>query len=155
MVTPHFKHGDPSLLRGSLRVLLFRARLGFLFGRRSVVLEHKGRRTGRLRRTPLVAVGRSDDSFVLCSNSGPDADWYRNVRAGPPIALWVGWGRYAVTQRFLAVSESATVLARYESAHPQAASRIKAKLGLEHDGTHTGRLRVAAQIPMVEMRLNR
>lgn len=134
-------------------VWLFRARLGFLFGKRIVMLEHEGRRSGKLRQTPLEVVTRDGNSYVLCSGTGPNADWYRNIKANPAKGLWVGSARHQVEQRFLEDSEAATVFTRYEADHPKAAKRLKDLMGVSHDGTHEGRVRMVAQIPMVEMRV--
>lgn len=134
-------------------VWLFRARLGFLLGMRIVMLEHRGRRTGKLRQTPLEVVHRDGNTFILCSGTGPKADWYRNIRAAPASALWVGSRRHAVEQRFLDDSEAATTFARYEQAHPKAAARLTGLMGVSHDGTHESRMEMVAKIPMVEMRL--
>ncbi len=134
-------------------VWLFRARLGFLFGKRIVMLEHIGRRSGRLRQTPLEVVKRDADAYILCSGTGPQADWYRNISNQPATALWVGTRRFLVDQRFLTPSEAATVFAGYERAHPKAAARLQQLMGVSHDGTHEGRVAMVTQIPMVEMRL--
>jgi deazaflavin-dependent oxidoreductase (nitroreductase family) len=134
-------------------VWLFRARLGFIFGKRIVMLEHIGRRSGKLRRTPLEVVKRSGDAYVLCSGTGTAADWYRNIRNQPATGLWVGARRYPVDQRFLSDSEAATVFAEYEQAHSKAAARLQQLMGVSHDGTHDGRVTMVKQIPMVEMRL--
>lgn len=134
-------------------VWLFRARLGFMFRKRIVMLEHLGRRTGRLRQTPLEVVQREGDAYILCSGTGSGADWYRNIKNRPAVALWVGSSRYAVDQRFLSANEAATVFAGYERAHPKAAARLQQLMGVSHDGTHAGRVTMVEQIPMVEMRL--
>jgi len=134
-------------------VWLFRARLGFLFGKRIVMLEHIGRRSGKLRKTPLEVVQRDGDSFVLCSGTGPNADWYRNLRSAPAAGLWIGSTRHEVEQRFLEDSEAATVFAGYEEAHPKAAARLTEIMGVSHDGTHQSRMEMVANIPMVELRI--
>ena len=134
-------------------VWLFRVRLGFIFGKRIVMLEHIGRRSGKLRQTPLEVVKRDQDAYTLCSGTGSNADWYRNIRNKPATALWVGSRRYPVDQRFLSDSEAATVFAEYERAHPKAAARLQQLMGVSHDGTHEGRMAMVTQIPMVELRL--
>lgn len=134
-------------------VWLFRARLGFTFGHRVVVLEHTGRRSGRLRQTPLAVIRRQDNSYTVCSETGPDADWYRNIKANPATRMWVGSHRYDVEQRFLDDSEAATALARCETDHPKIAARLTNALGDLHDGTHRGRMETVHKIPMVEFRL--
>jgi len=132
-------------------VWLFRARLGFLLGKRIVMLEHRGRRSGLIRYTPLEVVKREGDRYVLCSGTGPNADWYRNIKVNPPEALWVGATRHLAAARFLDPSEAATVFAGYERQHPKAASRLQDLMGISHDGTHEGRTAMVAKIPMVEL----
>ncbi|MCP3996110.1 MAG: nitroreductase family deazaflavin-dependent oxidoreductase [bacterium] len=131
----------------------FRARLGFLFGHRVVMLEHTGRRSDRLRQTPLAVIRRQDNSYTVCSETGPDADWYRNIKANPATRMWVGSHRYDVEQRFLDDSEAATALARCEADRPKTAARLTSRLGMPHDGTHQGRMKMVREIPMVELRL--
>ena len=135
-------------------VWLFRARLGFLFGKRFVMLEHVGRRSARLRQTPLEVIHRDGDAYIVCSGTGPNADWYRNIKKTPAVALWVGSRRSGAEQRCLDDSEAATVFAAYETAHSKAAEKLSNLMGVSHDGTHEGRMAMVADIPMVELRLN-
>jgi deazaflavin-dependent oxidoreductase (nitroreductase family) len=44
------------------------------------IVRHRGRRTGRLYRTP-VNLFRRGDSVVIALTYGPDRDWVRNVLA--------------------------------------------------------------------------
>jgi deazaflavin-dependent oxidoreductase (nitroreductase family) len=124
-------------------------------GHRIVMLEHRGRRSGLLRRTPLETVHRQGDRYVLCSGTGPKADWYRNLRAAPAEALWVGTHRYPVAQRFLPDEEAAAAFAAYEAAHPKAAARLSDMMGVSYDGSDAGRVAMVAQIPMVELAVQR
>jgi deazaflavin-dependent oxidoreductase (nitroreductase family) len=117
------------------------------------MLEHIGRRSGKLRQTPLEVVRREGDSIFLCSGTGPNADWYRNIKSQPAVGLWVGATRHEVEQRFLADSEAATVFAGYQEAHPKAAVRLMNMMGVSHNGTHESRAAMMAQIPVVELRL--
>jgi len=67
------------LVRRSTRIMLP------LAGRRwnpiFAIVEHRGRRSGRIYRTP-VAVRRVDGGFVLALAFGAQVDWYRNLVAG-------------------------------------------------------------------------
>jgi deazaflavin-dependent oxidoreductase (nitroreductase family) len=52
------------------------------------VLEHRGRRSGKVFRTPVV-VRPTPDGFVVPMPWGETTDWYRNVRAaGGCRILW-------------------------------------------------------------------
>lgn len=59
---------------------------------RILVLVHTGRRTGRLRRTPLN-FAEVDGELYVTAGFGAGADWYRNVRANPQVEVWLpdGW----------------------------------------------------------------
>ena len=54
------------------------------------VVEHRGRKTGRVYRTP-VAARRNDDGFSVALAFGAQVDWYRNlVAAGGGTIHWHG-----------------------------------------------------------------
>jgi deazaflavin-dependent oxidoreductase (nitroreductase family) len=54
------------------------------------ILEHRGRRSGKSFRTPVV-VRRVADGFVVPMPWGEGTDWYRNVRAaGAATIRWNG-----------------------------------------------------------------
>jgi deazaflavin-dependent oxidoreductase (nitroreductase family) len=59
------------------------------------LLEHRGRKSGRLHRTP-VAPRRVGDGFVIALPFGVDVDWVRNLAAaGQGTMVWKGH-RYPV-----------------------------------------------------------
>ena len=60
------------------------------------VVEHRGRKTGRVYRTP-VAARRSGDGFIIALAFGAQVDWYRNlVAVGGGTIRWRGTA-YSVT----------------------------------------------------------
>jgi deazaflavin-dependent oxidoreductase (nitroreductase family) len=72
--------------------LAYRLGLGWLFGHRVVLLEHRGRTTGRPVRTVLHVV-RWDPAtrhVLVAVRPGPSTDWYRNVLAHPPVRVTIG-----------------------------------------------------------------
>ena len=135
---------------------LYRARLGFLFGQRFLMIEHRGRRSGRLHRTVIEVAGRLDDppGYVCTSGTGPNADWYRNLQAGGLEAVWVGSATHAASVRFLAPDEAATVMAGYERAHPKTAAKLCDVMGVSYDGTREGLVEMMGRIPMVAFSLD-
>lgn len=50
------------------------------------VLEHQGRRTGRLYRIPVIAEP-TGDGFIFALTDGRKVDWYRNVAASGSCRL--------------------------------------------------------------------
>jgi deazaflavin-dependent oxidoreductase (nitroreductase family) len=54
------------------------------------VIEHRGRRSGKAFRTPVV-VRPTSDGFIVPMPWGESTDWYRNVRAASQTVIrWKG-----------------------------------------------------------------
>lgn len=74
--------------------LVYALGLGRLLGRLVLLLTTRGRRTGKLRVTPLQYEAIGDDVFVG-SARGTAADWYRNLVVDPRVEVRVGGRRFA------------------------------------------------------------
>jgi deazaflavin-dependent oxidoreductase (nitroreductase family) len=146
-----FSHKPAGWLKWMLRVptYLYRARLGFVFGDRFVMIEHRGRVSGVRYFTVIEVASQIQTEWVCASGTGPAADWYRNLRAGGLEALWVRSKRCGATVRFLSDEEAAGVMAAYERAHPRTAARLFAMMGVAYDGTDAGRIEMMNRVPMV------
>ena len=64
----------------------------FLRGAPVGILTHTGRRTGELRRTPLIYARRGDDLVIAASKGGFSGHpaWYYNVTANPLVRFQAG-----------------------------------------------------------------
>ena len=130
---------------------LYRAHLGFVFGNRFLMIEHSGRKSGNRYRTVLEVAGRQPEKneWIVTSGTGPNADWYRNLKVHGVDAVWIGATRHQATVRFLDAPEAAHVMAIYEADHPKAADKLFESMGVSYDGTDEGRVDLMARIPMV------
>jgi len=141
------------ILRIMLRcpVFLYRARLGWLVGHRLVLLTHRGRKTGRIRRTvvEVVRYDRATRACVVASAWGLQSDWYRNIKKTPALLVEIGHDRYVPAQRFLTREDAVAELRDYERRHPRAARAIGRYLGVAFDGTEASLDALAAALPMV------
>jgi len=134
---------------------LFRTRLGFVFGARMLMIEHRGRKSGKLFRTVLEVAGRGPSGeFIVTSGTGSRADWYRNLLAGGLEAVWIGSRRHAAALRELSPEEAGSVFAEYEHKHPKTAEVLMGRMGVSYDGTDEGRVAMMRKIPMVEFTLD-
>jgi deazaflavin-dependent oxidoreductase (nitroreductase family) len=99
---------------------VFRAGFGFVFGGRLMMLEHRGRVTGRRRYTVLeVAEHEGPTSIIVPSGFGPRAQWLRNVQVEPACGVSVGWRtRVPARATVLDAAETRVKLARYAAEHP-------------------------------------
>ncbi|MFE2436328.1 nitroreductase family deazaflavin-dependent oxidoreductase [Streptomyces sp. NPDC059409] len=134
-------------------ILLFRAGLGPLLGRRFLLLHHVGRVSGRDRRVVLevVAYEAPHRCWTVASGFGPRSDWYRNLRAQPKTFVQFGNRHHAVTARFLTPDEGAAIMADYGQKHPRTARRLCAYLGLPADGTEPALREAGRAIPFVRL----
>ena len=74
------------------------------------VLEHRGRTSGVVRRTPVVA-RRTDGGFVIPMPFGPSTQWSRNVlAAGEATLIWKGRPRRVSAPRMIGFEEAAPAL---------------------------------------------
>jgi deazaflavin-dependent oxidoreductase (nitroreductase family) len=122
-------------LRRLLRIPVFayRARLGWLFGGRLVLIEHIGRRSGRLHRTVLEVVehDRRSGAITVASGHGTGADWYRNLLAHPHAHMVVRRRRVPVHVRPVPEETGAHILTGYARRHPRAARHVVRMLGVD------------------------
>ncbi len=80
---------------------LYRSGKGWIVGRLILLLEHKGRRTGRVYATPLQ-YEKIQDAYYVGAARGLKSDWFRNLQADPCVHVWVG------TAEFDGVAETVT-----------------------------------------------
>jgi deazaflavin-dependent oxidoreductase (nitroreductase family) len=78
------------------------------------LMEHKGRRTGKLRTTPLVYLRDADRVVVVASQAGRPAHplWYRNIEADPDVNVQIRGGRRAMRAHTADASERAALWPR-------------------------------------------
>jgi deazaflavin-dependent oxidoreductase (nitroreductase family) len=138
--------------------LLYRWNLGWLLGRRFLLLTHVGRRSGRRRETVLEVIARrpADGEFMVLAALGRRAQWYRNLQAAPAVEVAVGRRRFQPAHRTLGEDEAVAVLADYERRNrlvaPIVRSVLSRLLGWRYDGTDTARRRLARELPIVAFR---
>jgi deazaflavin-dependent oxidoreductase (nitroreductase family) len=78
-------------------LLLWRLGLGYWFRWPQIfgcimVITHRGRKSGMLRRTPVNFTRIGEDLFCTAAY-GSQADWYRNILQDPDVEVWLpdGW----------------------------------------------------------------
>lgn len=105
---------------------LYRIGLGGLLGSRLVMIEHRGRTSGKTRYVVVECVERPSPAVVMvASGFGATAQWYRNIAANGVARVWTGWRRSVPsTARLLDAAESAERLREYAAVHPKAWDRL-------------------------------
>lgn len=133
-------------------IWVYRAGLGRVFGSRTLMLEHIGRRTGTNRYVVLEVIDHPDpDVYVVASGFGSRAQWFKNVQATPRVKISsAGRSSVPAEARILTTAEADAALQAYIARHPAAWSALKpaieSTLGqpiCEHD----------TALPMIEFRV--
>ena len=113
-----------------LPIQIYRFGLGFLLGKRFLLLEHIGRKTG-LPRHAVLEVIRHDpgqDAYYVVSGFGRSSDWYQNITKEPRVRIQVGrqWMRaYAET---LSSKQATTEILDYAARYPKTFRILAEKL---------------------------
>lgn len=101
-------------------IWLYRARLGFLFGSRTLMLEHIGRKSGARRYVVLEVIGHpTPDVYIVASGFGVRAQWFRNLIANPHVRVSIaGDEPREATARRLSPAEADAALSDYVRGTP-------------------------------------
>lgn len=85
-----------------------------------IVLETIGRRSGELRRTPVLGLRAGDDFIVLAANAGADRTpaWFLNLSAAGRAAVVADGARIPVVPRPLRGAERDRQWTRFVAMHP-------------------------------------
>jgi deazaflavin-dependent oxidoreductase (nitroreductase family) len=135
-------------------IRLYHWRLGWLLGHRFLLLEHRGRHSGKRYETVLEVVKwEPQGEVVVLSGWGPDADWYRNVTAGGDVRISIGDRSFPASHRVVAHDEAAQLLADYEHRNRYVRPVVNRMLGYlvrwDYDGSMEARRRLVEQLPIV------
>ena len=104
--------------------------LGWLLTKRMLQIEHVGRKSGLPRKTVLEVVEASHGEPIIVSGFGGKSAWLLNITANP--AITVIWGRDSFEATAVRITGDAAyeTFVRYTTAHPAAAKRLQAYLGV-------------------------
>lgn len=95
------------------------------------VLVHRGRKSGKLYRTPVevLADDPTRDELFVSPMWGRNSDWYRNVVAGGLVAVHVRGEERQVEWRELDEAGRRAALEAYRKAHPFYSRMVLGMLG--------------------------
>ena len=98
----------------------------------TLLLEHRGRKSGKLFASPLVYITDGDDVIIVASMGGRDENpqWYHNLRANPDCTL--GDERFAATE----VTDPAEYRRLYDQAEKVYAGYRDYKVTTARHGRH-------------------
>jgi deazaflavin-dependent oxidoreductase (nitroreductase family) len=138
-------------------VVLYSAGAGWVFGKRFLLLTHRGRRSGRLHRTVLEVVAWRPEAneAIVMSGFGTRSQWYRNIVAGGAEEMQIATRRFVPRIRVLDHDEALDVLRDYEFKHWIAAPLVRRLLsqllGFKYRGWRLDGRRAVEVLPLVSL----
>jgi deazaflavin-dependent oxidoreductase (nitroreductase family) len=143
-----------SALLFRLPIWLYRVGLGWLLGGRFLLINHIGRKSGKMRQV-VVEVVRHDketDSYIVAAGFGPQSQWYQNLRCQPEVTIQVGRRKLMVTAEFLTKEQGAVEMFDYSRRHPGTARQLSQLMGYRVDGSEADYREIGKRLPFVTFR---
>ena len=123
-----------------LPVYFYRFGLGWMLGKRFVLINHVGRKTGLPRQAVVEVVEREKGSgtITVVAGYGEKAQWYQNLRIRPEIIIQVGNRKIPVIARFVPPEKGEEIMLRYYQRYGAITGMLFKLLGYRWDGSVSG-----------------
>lgn len=118
-------------------ILFYKWGLGGIFGKRMLLLNHKGRKSGLSRKAVLEVVNHNPktNTYIINAGFGPKSDWYQNLLVQPNASIVVGKEQIDIQATSIHGEAGGDFLLGYSKDHPKEAKMISKLLGYQVDGT--------------------
>lgn len=137
-----------------LPIFLYHFKLGWLLGKRFLLLTTIGRKSGRPHRTVIEVVYFNPQSgaYTIASGWGRRSDWYKNLKKNPRVVVEVGLRKFEATAQQLESDEAEKLLLDYAQRHPLAFQEL-ARLMSSSVGENVAETchTVAQDIPLITL----
>lgn len=119
------------------------------------ILSYRGRRSGRMYRTPVEVIVEDRDrgEILVVPARGRQGDWYRNIIASGLAGVRLRGRSFDAAWRELSEEENRAALERYTSAHPRWARMIVRGLARKHHLSGDPSTAVANALPVLALSL--
>jgi deazaflavin-dependent oxidoreductase (nitroreductase family) len=155
------KIGEPSPPKGlklklfRVPIIIYRMRLGFLFGERFVLLKHWGRVSGDLRETVIEVIYQDKPSGKIYSASGfgDKSQWFKNISANSNVLITIKNTEHDAVSRVLLEREAEDILLRYAKSNPRSIKAVARLSGYEMDGSKTDIIEFSSVVKIIEFKI--
>ena len=152
--------GGPRPPRGLARmafrlpIWLYKLDLGWLLGKRALLLQHTGRKSGLVRETVLEVVRFNPDTntFLVAAGFGETSDWFQNLLHTPRAHIQVGSQKFEVTAERVPFPEAVDEFRTYALNHPGALKVLGSLLGVKLTGSDEDYPFLGRLMPLVKLR---
>jgi deazaflavin-dependent oxidoreductase (nitroreductase family) len=141
-------------LRFGLRlpIWLYRMKLGWLLGKRFLMLTQTGRKSGQPHQSVIEVVqhDKQTGTYFVVSGWGEKSDWYQNVQKNPSVTVHVGRRVFPARAAFIPLTKAIDIMETYTREHPIAFKELSSLfLGKELKPGIDAARQVAEKMPMV------
>ena len=133
-------------------IFLYKIGFGWMMGKRFLLLNHTGRKSGKPRQVVLEVVRFDSDHnvYYVSSGFGSKSDWYQNINQKPKNSIQIGNTTHEVVARQLSVEESGELMLYYAKHYPTAAKYISKAIGYAVDGSDADWINLGHQMIFIE-----
>jgi deazaflavin-dependent oxidoreductase (nitroreductase family) len=111
-------------------------------GKQLLVLETRGRRSGKIYKTPLGALEQDGGLYVIATR-GPQTDWYQNARAADRVQVSrAGQRRPMRAVPVTAADQKQALIAAYIQRFPQVSAQLARATGTEDAAEQARRVEI-------------
>lgn len=131
-------------------ILIYRLGLGGVLAKRIILVGTVGRKTGKLRLTPLeYGYNAQTGAYFLMSGWGGKSDWYRNAMANPCVEIWRGNLRFQGRVEPASDEDVVTQMEEVLAIYPGAVKTWSGYSGVPYDGKRTSLQLMAKSFPSI------
>jgi deazaflavin-dependent oxidoreductase (nitroreductase family) len=144
------------ILRALLRapIWLYRWNLGWIMGRRFLLLTHTGRKSGLNRQSVIevVSYDKVTGLYYVAAAWRDRSDWYRNIRHNPTVSVQVRNHSFQARAEQISTQEGEARLWEYAQKHPTAFSElVTVMLGERLPPDKETCRKVAESVPLISL----
>lgn len=138
---------------GLLRILFripvyfYRVGLGWMFGKRFVLINHTGRKTGKQHQAvaEVVELEKETGNVIIVAGYGERTQWYKNLKKQLETTIQIGNQKYIVTIELISPHDGENIIARYLDKYGKLTGQLFSMIGYEWDGTEADARKIARE----------
>ena len=132
-------------------IWFYRMRLGGLFGKRFLLLNHIGRVSGQTRQAVIEVVDfdAQKNIYYVVSGFGEKVQWFQNIMRMPNVNIQVGNLKMSANAERLSFEDGEHIFQEYARQHPVALRELSKLLNIPYDGSPESVSEMAKVLPVV------
>ena len=136
-------------------IWFYRIGLGSLFGKRFLLLNHIGRKSGQPRQAMIevVKIDSENNIYYSVSGFGEKAHWFKNIMHTPQVIIRTGGRKMQAQSERLSLEEGEAILQEYAREHPTALRELSKILNLPYDGSSKSVSEMAKVLPVIAFKV--